>query len=114
MALVTKLMEFKDKESMERFIMLYKDLFKPWSESVICQMDYVADKRYFKDTEYGRFLTTTRGHHDDDVALLARNGIKMVNSNMIKIHIESEDFKKIQGNFRKEKVRRNYYKYVLD
>lgn len=113
MALVTKLMEFKDKESMCRFLMLYEDLFQPWSESVIKEMDYVSDKKYVKEKENGHISITTRGHHDDNVAELARRGINVINDNMVKIHIDPVDFKGIQNNFEKVRIKSGRFKYVL-
>lgn len=113
MALVSKVMKFEDEESMIRFFMLYQDLFKPWSESVIKQMDYVADRKYVKKDEQHTSIYT-RGHHDKDVALLARKGIKLLSDNRVKIHIEPDDFKSIERNFKKVKVRANMYEYVLE
>lgn len=113
MALVTKVMEFKDSDTMVRFLMLYKDLLKPWSEDCIKVMDYIPERKYVKKNEFGTQSITTRGHHDDNIAATCREGYLVTDCNRVKIHIEPEDFKKIQGNFEKVKIRQGQYKYVL-
>jgi len=114
MALTTKRMEFENSESMERFLMLYKDLFKPWSEDTIKTMDYIPDRKYVKDHDDGHRSIWTKGHHDDGIAKTCREGYLIVNDNTVRIHIEPADFKQIETNFKKVKIRPNMYKYVLE
>ena len=109
MSAKSRRMEFKNSGDMTRFILLYKDLFVPYSEATIVQEDYVADHVYHTE---GKQITT-RGHHDENVAAMMRQGYRIFNNNMMKVNMEAKDFDEIKGMFRKERIRPGQNKWVL-
>lgn len=102
--------EFNNSGSMGRFILLYNDLFVPFSESTIAQCNY--SKEY-----YDRKIK--RGHkipRDDNKTIMMRKGYIIDSNNMLRIHVEPEDFKRIKEviKLKKENIRPNSIKYVYN
>lgn len=106
----TKVLEFNNKEDMIRFIVLYRDLFVPYSDDKIRCASYVQDIPTYW-TINGNLMS--RGHHDDNIVRMMKDGYRIQN-NILKINILPEDWRKIEsvGVFEKTKVARARYKYV--
>ena len=95
-----QIFEFGHFGEMERFISLYKDLFVPYAAETINEKRRY-DKKYNASglKEFGK-ATYEEGYY--------------LSGGMLNCKMEPESLKEIlaTGMFRKEKVRRNCYKYV--
>ena len=106
----SRFIEFNKKEEMMRFILMYRDLFVPYSDYTIDYESYVQDIPTYK-TNSGKLMS--KGHHDNNVINMMKEGYRIQN-NMVKINILPEDWRKIEetGLYEKERVRRGSFKYV--
>lgn len=112
MTLVTKRMKFKDSGSMNRFLLLYMDIFVPYSEATIVQANYVSDGKC-RDRK-GNITKRSYGHHDENVTNMMRKGYRVYDNERVDVHVEPDDFKVMERLFKKEKVRSNCYMYVFE
>lgn len=112
MTLVTKRMKFKDSGTMNRFLLLYMDVFQPWSEDTIRCDAYVKDRICYDKN--GKWTGTSRGHQDPNVVNMMKKGYRIFDDNRVNIHLEPAEFKKIEKLFKKEKIRVNQYMYVFE
>ena len=112
MAARTRMMKFKDSGSMNRFLLLYMDVFKPYSEATIVQANYVSDGKC-RDRK-GNITMRSYGHHDENVTNMMRKGYRVYDNERVDIHVEPSDFKTMEGLFKKERVRRNCFVYVFE
>lgn len=112
MAARTRRMKFKDSGSMFRFLLMYMDVFVPYSEATIIQANYVSDGKC-RDRK-GNITKRSYGHHDENVTNMMRKGYRIYDSKRVDIHIEAEDFKSIEGLFMKERIRPNSFMYVFE
>ena len=109
---ITRKMKFKNSGSMNRFLLLYMDLFVPYSEATIVQANYTGSKGYFNEKH--NFCITERGEHDENISSMMRKGYKIISNELVDIHIEPENFRQIENLFKKEQWNRNRYWYVFE
>lgn len=110
MSIKSKILEFDSRNSMLRFILLYRDLFVPYSDDVIRCKSYVQDIPTYK-TKNGNLYS--RGHHDNCIIAMMEQGYRIVNNNILEIHMNSDDFKICEEMFEKINIQRGKYKYVF-
>lgn len=106
----SKVFKFKNRGEMLRFILLYRDLFVPYSE------DYKRYKSYVQEgptwhTASGGLMS--RGHHDENIIKMLEGGYEIIDNETLKINIEKNDLEEIlkYGNYKKEKVMTGRYMY---
>lgn len=112
MAARTRRMKFKDSASMNRFLLMYMDLFVPYSEATIIQKNYVADGKC-RDKN-GHQTIRSYGHHDENVSTMMRKGYRIYDNERVDIHIEGINFGIFEGMFRKERIRSGQFMYVFE
>lgn len=103
--------EFEDRAAMNRFILLYRDLFVPYGEYKIRCRSYVQDTPTYK-TKAGNLMS--KGHHDDNIRKMLEQGYDICNDNLILVNLTPEGMNTILkgGVFKKESFGRNRSKYV--
>lgn len=102
--------KFENRDTMLRFILLYKDLFVPYSE------DYILCRSYVKTTPTtrgpkGKFIS--RGYHDENIVKMLEQGYD-IRGEWIKVNLEKDSFDEIlkYGNFEKVRIQRGQIGYV--
>ena len=104
------LLEFEDKEQMWKWLFLYKDLLVPYSEQTIRDAKRFEDKnkdilfmyhRRIGDWKWLQFGIDLRRFTDNE------------EETIIRVLMRPEDFNNIKNMFKKESLRRNVTKYVL-
>lgn len=102
--------KFEDRNTMLKFILLYKDMFVPYSE------DYIRCRSYVRTSPTtigpkGGFMS--RGYHDDNIVKMLEQGYD-IEGEWIKCNLEREDFDKIleTGCFEKVRIQCGQVGYV--
>lgn len=88
-------LRFKDFNDMSRFILLYQDLFVPYSDDKKRCRSYVQDTPTYK-TKAGNLYS--KGHHDENIIKMLDAGYDWSKRNDIywlKVNMYPEDFKSI-------------------
>lgn len=107
-----RLFEFGDKDTMMRFIFLYKDLFTPYSKDVINYESFVCDDNSSVHLNKNGNLTHCKGHHDARRINMLSNGYKILNDKLIRVNLTPENLETIlkSGCFRERmENRRKFY-----
>lgn len=101
--------EFSKRNDLLNFVLLYKDLFVPYSYDTI--KDQGSDTIETHRTAGGN-LYSTRELNDNRVAMMEQGYI--INGNTIKVNLKKEGRNEIleSGLFDKVQIRRCYFKYV--
>ena len=102
-------LRFKDRAAMNRFILMYRDLFVPYSEDKIRCRSYVRDTPNYR-TKNGNLRS--KGHHDENIINMLRCGYDMCtfgDETLLTVNMYPEDFNSIpKDGFVKTKFRSNY------
>ena len=108
---------FEDKAVMNRFILMYRDMFHSWSEDEIASKCKVYDDDRHFHFENGRpRYRIVPWHLEPNKEAMMREGY-LIHDNEIYVHMKPDDFREmIKGNFKKEKDTRrsnlSIYRYV--
>lgn len=102
---------FGNREEMNRFILLYRDLFTPYGEDRIRCRSYVQDVPTYK-TKNGNLMS--KGHHDDNIVKMLEQGYDITSDRSLIANLTPDSMNAILegGCFKKESFGRNRSRYV--
>ena len=105
--------KFNNRDELLKFVLMYKDLFVPYSDYMIKTDARVTTRTYRTKNGTGRL--TSDGYIDDNVAKMMEQGYKIYDGNNIRVNLKKEGFDEIisSGLFEKFRVRRSLLGYQL-
>ena len=111
---------FKSQDNMLRFILLYKDLFTPYSEYV-CDYESINLSGHFVNNYENTYKIWIKddnyGEKDSNKRKMLEQGYRIFDNNMIRVNLTPDSLDKILGSnmFEKIRVQRGrFYYYEKD
>ena len=109
----SRLFRFKHSDELLKFVLMYKDLFVPYSDYIqnyesVNRDGEVVNGRFVRSENYGR--------RDENMKWMLANGYRIYDDmRTVKVNVTPESLDEIlsSGSFEKIKERRNVYSYRL-
>lgn len=104
--------EFNNRDELLKFVLMYKDLFVPYSDYMIQTGARITIRTYRSRNGIGKLRSD--GYVDDNIVKMMEQGYK-ISGNIIAVNLKKEGFKEIlsSGLFEKIRVRSNTFIYKM-